>query len=83
MLTGTTMVVNIEENVQCRVVLVQRAVHKKSKRNQREVTRDFEKNSVQWKNKTSGENNLGMIPLRNFSKKDSIESISLQTCVEK
>ena len=72
-------------NVQCRVVSIQTATHKKSKRNQRELTRDFKKNTVQRKNETTGENNLGMIMmilLRSFPKKDSYERISLQTCVE-
>ena len=69
------MVVKIKENVPCRVVPIQTAMHEKSKRNQRELTRDFKKNNVQWKNETSIENTLDMILLRSFSKIDSIESI--------
>ena len=57
MLTGTKMVVKIKENVQGRVVLIQ-TDKKKNERNQRELTRDFKNNNVQWNNETSGENNL-------------------------
>ena len=49
------MVVKIKENVQCRVVLIQ--TDKEKERNQRELTRDFKNNNVQWNNET-GENNV-------------------------
>ena len=50
-LTGTTMAVKRKENVQCRVVLIQTAMHKKRKRNQRELKRDFNKNNVHGRTK--------------------------------
>ena len=53
----------------CRVVLIQ-TDKAKNERNQRELTGDLKENNVQWNNEMSGENNLGMIPLRSFSKKD-------------
>ena len=56
-LTGTKKVVKIKENVQCRVVLIQ-TDKEKYERNQRELTRDFKNNNVQWNNETSGENKL-------------------------
>ena len=66
---GTTMVIKKNGNVQCRVVLIQKPMHKESKRNQRELSWDFKKNNVQWTSETSGENNFGKVLLRSFYEK--------------
>ena len=69
MLTGTTVVAKLKENVQCGVVLIQ-TDKDKNERNQRELTRDFKIIMFSGTTKRQAKTIWHDTVLRSFSKKD-------------